>query len=758
MKKAVPVIFLLSLCFCLVFGEAIPNNSRIRVEDRTDSRQISDFSLSSLVKSKIESNLIRYTPFFLIDSSNEDSLRKLRAASESAEHDENQMLEAGKVYSATHALLFSVNKAGNSYSITVDIVDGTTNRKIYTRTSNAQQDSLKLWNGPGCETDLLTIDLCSELGIALTGSQIYYLRFGEAETFTADDLEKAREEQASFQEMIAGLDGRIAALKVSSDISADAQIAKIQAERALIEEQYSLSLVDYARLQKEQKKAFEDQKTEMERSFEQKKARDDMAKLAEEKAAEARKLTQANGDAFAKIEIIEKTKGACLDVYTAFENLRTQRKSEMEAEVALKTQEILDRPYRAAEKKADGTPIDEARAVRQAEADQKKAEIMAAYEADAAKIKDTAYPQIVSLYEEVFRLEKEGFQTKVTSFNKDFSYSIENYDGDSKSWIFSWNLLCNGKMINSGSGKLPYEAVTGMKPVEFKSARENFSDYNTYLDTVDLYNSLFARGEPILNFEISYRMTTEHNSGIYVFTCDDLIVNHTVTGKRIAVQKVEKGVIKLPDSKDLTPVIFYLLDAESIEDQNPVYSDYESSDSAYEEYMDFSLISDYRASVDGDFLKALYSESDDYAFSIDFQVNWIGRHNSFFGLSFGGFQEKEKVPPAFAKTGFSDALIHIGFKSRNRSFNWYVSCGIGLAVSDSSITWIDYFGNRRTDDTFLMIRSSLGIDLSLFTSYAGSDYGLFLQGDLNYIEPFGIIPDFSLGWFMKFRQPNFLSL
>ncbi len=109
--------------------------------------------------------------------------------------------------------------------------------------------------------------------------------------------------------------------------------------------------------------------------------------------------------------------------------------------------------------------------------------------------------------------------------------------GETNSWRTTFWLYSNGMPVCTRSFNMDYKDLTG-KDVDTSSD----AAYDEFLDTVDLYNSLFSRGEPVVTVKVDYHVeaVSEQNSK-YRFVIDKVHVIDTVTG-------AEKSSFSMKDS------------------------------------------------------------------------------------------------------------------------------------------------------------------------------------------------------------------
>lgn len=118
-------------------------------------------------------------------------------------------------------------------------------------------------------------------------------------------------------------------------------------------------------------------------------------------------------------------------------------------------------------------------------------------------------------------------------------YSIGAFDGNTNAWPVLLYFYNDGKeSLGQYQASISYQDLTGKKPFaemqeSFRSAEQEDNAYNEFLDAVDMYNSLFARSEPVLTFEVDYTVEPWSVPSQYQIRFRNLRIKDTLNGKTL---------------------------------------------------------------------------------------------------------------------------------------------------------------------------------------------------------------------------------
>lgn len=492
--------------------------------------------LPGSVRDKLEANLRIYTTFVLIDRANEDKIKALQMKSEDAAYSEATVIEVGKLTSANCALFSTIRWTGKSYILNAGVTNLTTGERMASAQSAVRQDAASLFSGAGCAVDEVIIALCKQLRIGLSSSQVYVLQHGDAQLSNADRLAMSQEEAEAFKKQIALLDAQIAEYSLKTDLTAQATKAKLETERALAEERAKASADRAKRLQEESMQKAADAQRDAERSIERKRQRDELSALVSSKAEEARNLKMEGQSVLERLLTIESKKRTLIEIRTSIKKREEELYGEAEKEASEKETEISSREYRKAETTADGTPTKKASATRQEE-------IKKARDAIYTRAKDTiaemslaggAKQQDVLLTREIKDdIKNASRKYTASSLKEEVKVSFKPYDGEKLGWDIDVYVSSDGEPLSVMRASVKYRDLLG---ADGKKLPLPEKDYNHYLEAVDIYDSLFSRGDPILTFETDYTTSprSDNHPSEYTFTFSELRMIDTRSGKIIS--------------------------------------------------------------------------------------------------------------------------------------------------------------------------------------------------------------------------------
>lgn len=492
-KKLVTVLFMAASVYMVAFAEEIKN---IIVVSSGENLSAAERAwLPASVKDELESNLQSYTKYSFVSSS-ESKIKELQKKSEAAGFDEKSAIELGKLTSAGHAIFVITRKTGNSYTVTAELTNLTTGKVVAKSVSSAKKKIDTVSAIDGSAVDEVTIDLCQKLGVSLTNTQKYLLQNGSLNVSGTDQMALYNQEVENYNKQISNFDAEIAKLMKSNSIDAITQKQKLESEKALAEEKRKAAEANKLRLAEiEKAKKEEAAAAAAGRTEEQRKKILEVSKSVNEKAAELRKLKTENLSALGKIKLVEAKKAALIEIRNNVKNeqkaISVNYKKEYDAKIA----EVKNAPWRTAEKDEDGKPAKEAIRERENKVLSLERERDKVCLAAQKKIAQATYDNQVAVMADILIDEENMPQTSyyANNLNNNLRVKIGNYSRSNDGWKVNYTVLCDGVEIGSSEGFIEYSALEKFIP----SGMGKF-------DAVDMYDSLFKCGEPVLTFEISY--------------------------------------------------------------------------------------------------------------------------------------------------------------------------------------------------------------------------------------------------------------
>lgn len=521
-KKLISIIVFLCVEFSTLFAKSL-NNSRVGVfsEIAGDVSKIDSLLLEGTVKDKIESNLKKYTELTIV-STNIPELKNIQKATQETGIDKTTAVRMGKLMAADNLLNATVRKSGSAFSVSIKMIDLTTG-EVLASVQEKAKDSDSIWTGNGCAIDLLTIELCEAVNIDLSASQKYVLRYGEKDLSTSEQLKLFQQDCERYQKLIDELNKEISLLDYSTDLDAKEKQIAIQAQKEIAEQKLASSLAAQQRMEELRRIQLEEERKEAERSEEQKRKRQEIEAIAQKKINDLRNEKRNKISAIEEIAYIENEKRTYLEIKNSVNDRIKEIEDEKEAEIAKAKEEINSRPYRKAHLDADGNPIPEALQLRREEYAAKAAEIRAEKSKEIEKVQKSVSSNMTELLNLIDTDTKRLAKTKRTasSITDELSVVMGLYDGSKRSWITHLYFTVDGRDLYHQEIELPYETVTGKKITSIMDS--------DYLDTVDLYDSLFSRGTPVIIFDLDYTVEAmpKDRPSMYRFNFQTLTLKDT---------------------------------------------------------------------------------------------------------------------------------------------------------------------------------------------------------------------------------------
>ncbi|MBQ1998887.1 MAG: hypothetical protein II220_05305, partial [Spirochaetales bacterium] len=517
MKKIIWVITSLFIVTALFSQEKIKSMVVIsKSENLTDGESL---WLPNSVRNKLESNFKTYTNYQMI-SSNEKLIKDLQRKSETSGFDEDTAIKVGELTSASHAIILSIAKINQSYSVTAEVTNLTTGKLIAKKMISGKSQAEQLFSEAGCAADEITIDLCEQLAVPLSNTQKYILKFGNTNFSDTEKLAMFNQEIESYNKQITSYNKEIALLSKTTDLSATAQKAKLESERALAEEKRKVVETNKKRLAEIEKAKEAERMDDAERSEEQKKKILDVSKEVNAKVAELRKMKMNRQSSLGMQRVAELKKATLIEIR---ENMKDEQRaiaSKYQKEYEEKINEINNRPWRAAEL-SKGEPIPNAIYKRNREKESLRIDYEIKIKEEQNSIERVLSPSEKELLSgisvDLSTLEERTFSAN--TLNGELIVTIGEYDGDDrkKSWDIKYSVLCDGIELYSDIGEIKYSDLEAIRP--------SGMEYN---DAVDMYNSLFRCNEPVLTFEVTYKVKAiRHLVSTYEYDFDAIKVFDT---------------------------------------------------------------------------------------------------------------------------------------------------------------------------------------------------------------------------------------
>ena len=498
--------------------------------------------LPGQVQDKLKSNLQDYLGLkTVVDSKSEAALKKLQAESESAARDESTAIELGKITTAKFAVFTKVRKTGSGYTISVDFTDLTTGEQMASATSKEYSKAEYLYGSTGA-VDELTLAIGNKLGIKVSDLNKNLLTSGSANFSVDAQLALAKQNEEQYQKMMKDYDAELSKLMTSNDINAIQNKNRIEAEKALLVEKQNAEKKRQEELKAQMARAAEDEKLEAERSIALKTQRDQMAKDAAAKAAEVRKLKMEKQGVLGQINVIESKKKALVEIRQGVEGRSQELYNQLVSDRASEEQKIRSKSYSTVELGSDGNPTAQAMQRRENQVVKSYKDLTNKFFADCDGVKKASASQEAALLAEIRADQKTLATTRtVSSMGDELKVSYGKYEGSKNGWNAYLSLYSDGILLYTDNFIVNYEALSGKKAPDMETELDD-AVIEEYTNNVDMYNSLFTRGDPIIYFEIDYNVTSEGDEkpSQYKFNFSKIRVINTVSGKVTQISSLNK--------------------------------------------------------------------------------------------------------------------------------------------------------------------------------------------------------------------------
>ena len=505
--------------------------------------------LPGLIQDKLKSNIQEYLGMkTVVDSKSESALKQLQRESENSGRDENTAIELGKISTAQFVVMTKIRKTGKGYTISVDYTDMTTGEQKATATSKEYKSIDELYESAGA-IDKITLALAEKLNIAITPIQKQALMYGTSDFSIDDQMKLAKQNEERYKNLMSQFDEQLRQLSTSSSLDAVENIKKIEAEKALLAERQQSEKKRLRDLEEQKKQAEADAKLEAQRSDAQKKARDELSARAEKKAAEVRKQKVERQGVLAQINVIESKKKALVEIRESIDGRIDELKVQMENDKKIESDKIRNEKWSNIETDGNGEPTKDAKQRRESKINEVAKKIEAQFNKDVEVVKNVASKQENDLLAEIRSDQNEIKKMRtVSSMGEELKASFGSYSGTNKGWDVYLSLYSDGALLHNETFIISYEAVTDKKPADLNTA--NDSAVADYESTVDMYNSLLLRGDPILYFEMDYSVSAQDDNSpsAYTFNFKEVRAISTITKKVL-----QRNSLDVDISRTMTP-------------------------------------------------------------------------------------------------------------------------------------------------------------------------------------------------------------
>ncbi|MCH5290836.1 MAG: hypothetical protein J1D88_03630 [Treponema sp.] len=487
--------------------------------------------LPGQIQDKLKSNLQEYLGWrTVVDSASEAIVKQLQRESEDAGRNESEAIPAGNLSTAKFAVLARIRKTGKGYTISVDYTDIEHGIQETVTTSKEYKSAEALYENTGA-IDEITLALAERLNIAINPIQKQALQYGTADFSIDDQLALARQNEEQYKRMMEQFDEELRALSVSSDPNAVENTKKIEAEKALLAEKQRSEQRRLAELAEQKKQAAEDALKEAKRTDELKKERDKLAADVAKKAAKVREQKINKQSVLGQIGVIESKKKALIEIRQSTEARIEELRNQAEKDKADERAKILSKEWNRTDLE-NGVPTTAAQTRREKRIEEYIKKRDASLEKEMMNVRAVITTQESDLLAEIRRDQKKiaGIRT-VSSLGDELKVSYGDYSGANNGWNAYLSLYSDGVLLFQDKFLLDYKAVTGKNAPNPEADDDAWKEYD---DTVEMYNSLLLRGDPILYYEIDYTVTAapDNEPSKYTFTFKNIRIINNVTKNR----------------------------------------------------------------------------------------------------------------------------------------------------------------------------------------------------------------------------------
>ena len=480
-----------------------------------------------------------YAGFDMVDVQNQEKIQKLQAKSESSKYDDKTALSAGKLQFAEYEAFVSVSKAGSVYSLKLNITDLTTGKII---ASSIVQNINKVTDIDSVGVRSLMLDIIPKIGVQLTAMGKYSLSGNKTDNLTTEqELNFAKQEEKSLQLSWDKLNSELKNLsKTDTDIDSVARKAQLEVDMQLAEKRLAMAQEKTLRLIEQQEKEFKEKIKASERSQEVNNRITSLSNDVENIAAEIRNKKFTNLSYSEQISVIEKNKKAYLE-------LRNKIEEEIKTLYADANKEYNERKidvddvsqYKKAEL-SNGVPLENAKNIRTQQNLELYNSLMSVAQKNEQEIRNET--QLDNILKDIKSKELTLSKPQTINSLEDTTLlSIGNYDGKHKAWIGNVKIKKDGKVLITDSFPIYFNDLSkalggNIYTIEEMDGQVSLKKYNSYLDDVETYDSLFNMGTPLVNLDVELvvKPLSKDNPSVYSISVSNYTVNATTTNKVVS--------------------------------------------------------------------------------------------------------------------------------------------------------------------------------------------------------------------------------
>lgn len=401
-------------------------------------------------------------------------------------------------------------------------------------------------------------------------------------------------------------------------------------------------------------------------------------------------------DVYDEIMTIESKKEELLHARNGDYGQEDEIRRRADEEFRIECEKIDEELLRIAETDSDGRILADVRKRRLEEKEKIRKEIYARAEAEIAALRNGDSGREKELLAQIRELQNQLKRKRVTSSDEDSKLlDVSTYAGDRFYWNARTRFYIGSEFIFTQTVNAEYQRITGKKPVSITQADE--ATYNDYLDTVDYYDEMLksSKGSVVLEIEYSVEALPDDQPSCYRITIYD--IRYVNAGTKDVLQRFT------PENNSFLYKVQPALDIRSIESKYTGNKTVTAATQAESEYTGNKTVTPAEKSAitpadkSGRFLIGVYGGfiPEYIDLTNDTSLEMFGPcgkafismsiTNSFFWQFDAGFIP---VPTVFGNYTCEDGtvmnmMLSLGFYKQWKSFDFWCSCGAGIAGSDS---------------------------------------------------------------------------
>jgi hypothetical protein len=328
--------------------------------------------------------------------------------------------------------------------------------------------------------------------------------------------------------------------KTDTDEDSVAKKAQLEVDKQLAEKRLAMAQEKTARLIEQKEKEAQEKIKASERSQEVNNRINSLSNDIETVAAEIRNKKFTNLSYSEQISVIEKNKKAYLE-------LRNKIEEEIKTLYADANKEYNERKinvndvsqYKKAEL-SNGVPLENAKNIRTQQNLELYNSLMSVAQKNEQEIRNET--QLDNILKDIKSKELTLSKPQTINSLEDTTLlSIGNYDGKHKAWIGNVKIKKDGKVLITDSFPIYFNDLSkalggNIYTIEEMDGQASLKKYNSYIDDVETFDSLFNMGTPLVNLDVELvvKPLSKDNPSGYSISVSNYTVNATTTNKVVS--------------------------------------------------------------------------------------------------------------------------------------------------------------------------------------------------------------------------------